>query len=92
MVVIIPLWNREAIMSKKKYVDSVEGLKLDFTGKMSLLIELDGYGPMEFRINDKDVCLEIVRVLLKEMGTKTTVDSYDDQTKSAFTKILDDIV
>jgi hypothetical protein len=79
-------------MSKKEYVDSVEGFKLNFTGKMSLLIELDGYGPMEFRVNDKDVCLKIVRVLLKEMGTKTTVDSYDDQTKSAFIKILDDII
>ncbi len=78
-------------MSKRKYVDSVEGLKLDFTGKMSLLIELEGHGPMEFRINDKDVCLKIVQVLLKEMGTRTTVDSYDDETKSTFTKILDGI-
>jgi hypothetical protein len=78
-------------MSKKKYVDSVEGLKLDFTGKMSLLIELDEHGPIEFRINDKDVCLKIVQVLLTEMGARTTVDSYDDETKSTFNKILNEI-
>lgn len=78
-------------MSKKEYVDSVEGLKLDFTGKMSLLIELEGHGPIEFRINDKDVCIKIVQVLLNEMGTKTTVNSYDEDTQLTFTKILDEI-
>jgi chromosome segregation ATPase len=78
-------------MSKKNTVESVDELKLDFTGKMSILMELEGYGPMEYRINDKDVCLKIIRLLLKEMGPTTTVDSYNKRTGNTFKKILDGI-
>lgn len=76
-------------MPKKKIKD--EGLQLKFTGKMSILIEVEDYGPMEFRINDLDTAMKIVEVLLKETDNTTTVNAYNKRTENIYKKILDDI-
>lgn len=76
-------------MTKKKTVDTVDELRIEFTGKMSILIELENYGPMEYRLDDKDVCLKVFRLLIQEMGPTTPVNSYNKRTENTFKKILD---
>jgi hypothetical protein len=65
-------------------------LKLQFTGKMSILVELEDHGPIQWRINDKDTTMEVVRVLLN-MNNITSVDGYDKREQKTFEKILDGI-
>ena len=74
---------------KKKEVSSE--LILKFTGKMSILIEQEHYGPFEWRVNDMDTVMAVVRVILDKTDNKSTVDSYDSRTQKTFTKILNDI-
>jgi hypothetical protein len=76
------------IMSKKK-TKPVEEIKLNFTGKATILIELEDFGPIEYRINDMDVVINIVELLLAEMGTTTPVNSYDKKTQKKLQKLLD---
>jgi len=64
---------------------------LKFTGKMSILIEQENHGPIEFRINDMDTVMAVVRIILDKTDNKSTVDSYDARTHKTFTKILDSI-
>jgi hypothetical protein len=75
-------------MSKKK-TKPVEEIKLNFTGKATILIELEDFGPIEYRINDMDVVINIVELLLAEMGTTTPVNSYDKKTQKKLQKLLD---
>jgi hypothetical protein len=75
-------------MSKKK-TKPVEEIKLNFTGKATILIELEDFGPIEYRINDMDVVINILELLLAEMGTTTPVNSYDKKTQKKLQKLLD---
>ncbi len=75
----------------RKKKDTVPELKLTFTGKMSILIEQEDHGPMELRVNDIDVVMEVVRIILDKMDNKTNVNSYDSRVQKTFTKILNDI-
>ena len=77
-------------MPRKKKETTPE-FELKFTGKMSVLIEQENHGPIEFRFNDMDVVMAVVRVILDKMGNKSTVDAYDARTHKTFTKILDSI-
>jgi hypothetical protein len=77
-------------MPRKKKEVSPE-LVLKFTGKMSILIEQEHYGPMEYRINDLNTVMKIVRLLIDEIGPSTPVNSYTAATQKTFTKILDSI-
>lgn len=77
-------------MPRKKKEVTPE-LKLTFTGKMSILIEQENHGPMEFRINDMDTVMAVVRIILDKTDNKSTVDAYDARTQKTFTKILNDI-
>ena len=74
---------------KKKEVTKEKEVKLKFTGKMSILIELEGSGPMQWRVNDADITMEIARIMLSHMNNKLSVDSYDTKEQNTFTKILD---
>ena len=77
-------------MPRKKKEITPE-LKLTFTGKMSILIEQENHGPIEFRINDMDTVMAVVRIILDKTDNKSTVDAYDARTHKTFTKILDSI-
>lgn len=63
-------------------------LNLKFTGKMSILIELEEFGPMEFRVNDYDVTLAVVKLILDNTDNITSVDSYNDTEGEQFKHIL----
>ena len=82
--------KKEVVKMTKVKSDTVPpSLKLDFTGKMSILIDLAEYGPMEYRVDDKELCFKIIRLLVDEMGPTTTVNSYNKRTENTFRKILD---
>lgn len=66
-----------------------EDLQLSFTGKMSILIEVEEYGPLQFRIDDFELTKEIVRIILDRTDNITSVDSYDKREQKTLTKLLD---
>lgn len=72
-------------MPKKK----TKSLNLNFTGKATLLIELEDFGPIEYRINDRKVVVELLKLLIEEMGPTTPVDSYDKKTQKKLETLLD---
>lgn len=74
-------------MSKKR----PSSFKLDLTGKMTILIELDGYGPLQISVNDRDTVVEVIRTLLDMGGAVMDVDSYDNKTQKKFEKLLGEI-
>ena len=58
---------------KKKPVDS---LKLELNGKVLLMLDTDEWGPIELRIDDKETAVELLRVIVDNLGNISTVDSY----------------
>ena len=58
---------------KKKFADS---LKLELNGKALLMLDTDEWGPIELRIDDKETAVELLRVIVDNMGNISTVDSY----------------
>lgn len=75
-------------MSKKK---KPSDFKLDLTGKMTILIELNGHGPIQISVNDKNTVVEVIRTLLDMGGSIMDVDSYDNKTQKKFEKLLGEI-
>ncbi len=75
-------------MPKKKTKPAKE-LNLNFTGKATILIELEDFGPIEYRINDRKVVVEMLKLLIEEMGPTTPVDSYDKKTQKKLETLLD---
>ena len=61
---------------KKKRIERVDSLRLDLNGKLLVLLDTDEWGPIEFRINDKDAALEIMRVIIEHTDGISNVDSY----------------
>ena len=58
---------------KKKPVDS---LKLELNGKALLMLDTDEWGPIELRIDDKETAVELLRVIVDNLGSISTVNSY----------------
>jgi hypothetical protein len=73
----------------KKKTEPLKEFALKFTGKMSILIELEDTGPMQFRVDDIDVALEVARLILKHTQHTMTVDSYNKREETTFKKLLD---
>ena len=73
----------------KKKTNTTKKLKLNFTGKATFLVELEDFGPIEYRIDDREVVLEIFKVLIEKMGPTTPVDSYDKKTQKKLETLLD---
>ena len=61
---------------KKKRIERVDSLRLDLNGKLLVLLDTDEWGPIEFRINDKDAALDIMRVIIEHTDGISNVDSY----------------
>lgn len=50
-------------------------------------MELDGYGPMEIRINDRALLLDILQVAV--IDQRFEVNSYNAKTQQRLQKVLD---
>jgi len=61
-------------MKKKK--KPVGSLKLELNGKALLMLDTDEWGPIELRIDDKETAVELLRVIVDNLGNISTVDSY----------------
>jgi len=60
----------------RKKKEPVDSLKIDFTGKMVVIFDLEGWGPMELRIDDKEVAVAVLKTILELTGNISTVNSY----------------
>lgn len=56
-----------------------KSISLKFTGKMVILVDMEGYDPLEFTINDMDVVTEVMHVLLGKSGNIDNVQSYSEE-------------
>jgi hypothetical protein len=60
----------------RKKKETVDSLKIDFTGKMVIIVDLEGWGPMELRIDDKEATLAVLKTVLDFTGNISTVKSF----------------
>lgn len=67
------------------------GLHLKFTGKMSIIIELEETGPIEIRINDVDTVPMVIRAILPLLNNSFSVNSYNKREEKNMQKLLDSI-
>ena len=63
-------------MPKKKKETPRPSLRLDLNGKALLMLDTDEWGPIELRIDDKETAVELLRVIVDNLGNISTVDSY----------------
>ena len=63
-------------MPRKKKLERVDSLRLDFNGKMLIVIDTDEWGPIEFNVNDKETVLEVMRTLIDRSDNNWPVNSY----------------
>jgi len=63
-------------MPKKKKETPQPSLRLDLNGKTLLILDTDEWGPIELRIDDKETAVELLRVIVDNMGDISDVNSY----------------
>jgi hypothetical protein len=73
----------------RKKKEPLKEFKLKFTGKMTILIELEEYGPLQYRIDDMDTVMDVTRIILDKTDNTTTVNSYNKRDEHTFKKLLD---
>lgn len=73
----------------RKKKETVQDFTLKFTGKMSILLEVEGHGPIQWRVDDMDTVLKVAKIVLDKTDHRMTVDSYDKRDENTFKKILD---
>lgn len=75
-------------MPKKKKTTK-NPLKFQPTGKMVVLIEMEGVdGPFELRVNDVDIVLDVMRTMIDHMGNTLDVSSYTDEEEKLLAKYV----
>ena len=74
---------------KKKRIERVNSLRLDLNGKLLVLLDTDEWGPIEFRINDKEAALEIMRVIIEHTDGISNVDSYTKKEGKKLKKMVE---
>ena len=74
---------------KKKRIDRADSLRLDLNGKLLVLLDTDEWGPIEFRINDKDAALDIMRVIIEHTDGISNVDSYTKKEGKKLKKMVE---
>jgi hypothetical protein len=63
-------------------------MKLNFTGRASLIVEIKNSSPMIVDIDDIDMLTAIMRVLLDESPESFPVSAYKNKTKRRAKKLL----
>ena len=74
---------------KKKRIERADSLRLDLNGKLLVLLDTDEWGPIEFRINDKNAALEIMRVIIEHTDGISNVDSYTKKEGKKLKKMVE---
>jgi len=73
----------------KKQKEPMKEFHLKFTGKVSMIIELEDHGPLIYNINDLDVLKKIVGILMDATDNTTPVNSYNKREEAKFRKMLE---
>ena len=63
-------------------------LQLNFTGKAVLLVEIEEHGPIEFKIDDLAVVMQISKILLDASSNTMTVNSYNKREENKMRTLL----
>ena len=74
---------------KKKRIERVDSLRLDINGKLLVLLDTDEWGPLEFRVDDKEVALDIMRVLIEHTDGISNVGSYTKKEGKKLKKMVE---
>jgi hypothetical protein len=54
-----------------------EDVKLQLAGRMLIVVDLEDWGPMEWRINeDPDLVADVLRLIIERTENSFSVDSY----------------
>lgn len=60
-----------------------------FTGQLSLVIGLEGHGPMMLRVSDDvELVQRVVRLVLDACDNETVVDEYDEHERQQLAQLL----
>jgi len=74
---------------KKKRIERADSLRLDLNGKLLVLFDTDEWGPLEFRVDDKETALNIMRVLIEHTDGISNVDSYTKKEGKKLKKMVE---
>jgi hypothetical protein len=77
-------------MPRKKKMERVESLRLDFNGKMLIVIDTNEWGPIEFNVNDRETVLEVMRTLIDCSDNNWSVDSYTKTEGKKLKKMMEE--
>lgn len=76
-------------MTDEDNTPNTTDLQFKPTGKMSIIIDTESWGPVQWRINDIDTVISVMEVI---MALQTfDVDAYDDETNKVLNSLIDDI-
>jgi hypothetical protein len=68
-----------------------DGIRLNFTGKATLIIELEEFGPMTIGINDLDLVTDLVKFIMDNSEDDFNVEPSDDEMTKRYQQVLDEI-
>jgi hypothetical protein len=68
-----------------------DGLLLNFTGKATLILELEEFGPMTIGINDLDLVTDLVKFIMDNSEDEFNVEPSDDEMTKRYQQVLDEI-
>lgn len=86
----IKMWQSKRYTNHLPSVETPkDSLQLTFTGKMSVLVDLEQYGPIQYRVDDLNTTLAVTTLLLEAMNNVTSVDAYSASEQNTFTQMLD---
>ena len=77
-------------MPKKKKAPA-KSLKLDFTGKMVLLVDLHGYSPIEIRADDKELVTNVMKIIIEHSGNVSDVNTFTKTEEKKLKKYVEGI-
>jgi len=71
--------------------ETKDGLELRFTGKATILFELEGVDPISIGVNDIHLCTKIMQLLIDNSVEDFNVEVSTDEMNERYRKVLDEI-
>jgi hypothetical protein len=75
----------------RKKKEPAKSLELDFTGKMVVVFDTEGWGPIQLRVNDKDAAVAVLKTILDLTGNISDVDSYTTAEGKKLKKLVEGV-
>jgi hypothetical protein len=68
-----------------------DSLLLKFTGKATLILELEDFGPMTIGINDLELVTDLVKFVIENSEDEFNVEASDDEMIKRYHQVLGEI-